>query len=62
MDDNYRIVLLDDGETFSASGYLCEVTEEAMEEILDGRKVRDMLGEGVTIVEWINNPPGDVNV
>ena len=62
--NNRRIVVLDDGETWTDAGYVCEVTDEAYEEICDGRKVRDMLGpgDGVTIIDWINNAPADVEV
>ena len=54
-----RIVVLNDGETWTESGYVVEVTDKAYEEICDGRKVKNMLdvGDGVTIIEWINNPP-----
>jgi hypothetical protein len=67
MDNNNndrRIVVLDDGETWSEAGYVAEVTDKAYEEICDGRKFKNMLspGEGVTIIDWINTPPGDVNV
>jgi hypothetical protein len=61
MDNNTyrRIVVLNDGETWTESGYVVEVTDKAYEEICDGRKVKNMLdvGDGVTIIEWINNPP-----
>ena len=57
--NNRRIVVLNDGETWTESGYVVEVTGKAYEEICDGRKVRNMLGpgEGVTIIDWINEPP-----
>ena len=56
---NRRIVVLSDGETWTESGYVVEVTDKAYEEICDGRKVKHMLwpGEGVTIIDWINEPP-----
>ena len=56
-DNNKRtIVVLEDGETWSDSGYVCEVTDEAYEQICDGRKVKNMLSpdEGVTIIDRIN--------
>jgi hypothetical protein len=62
MDNNNndrRIVVLDDGETWSDAGYVAEVTDKAYEEICDGRKFKNMLnpGDGVTIIDWINNAP-----
>ena len=55
-DSNRRIVVLDDGETWSEGGYVVEVTDKAYEEISDGRKFKNMLspGDGVTIIDWIN--------
>jgi hypothetical protein len=57
--NNRRIVVLNDGETWTESGYVVEVTDKAYEEICDGRKVKHMLGpgDGVTIIDWINEPP-----
>ena len=62
--NNRRIVVLDDGETWSEAGYVAEVTDKAYEEICDGRKFKNMLapGDGVTIIDWINNAPTDVEV
>jgi hypothetical protein len=60
--NNRRIVVLDDGETWSGSGYVCEVTDEAYEEICEGRKPRNMLDAGVTIIDYINEPPGSESV
>ena len=61
MDNNNRkrLVVLNDGETWTESGYVVEVTAKAYEEICDGRKVKHMLGpgDGVTIIDWINEPP-----
>ena len=57
--NNRRIVVLSDGETWTESGYVAEVTDKAYEEICDGRKFKNMLnpGDGVTIIDWINNAP-----
>jgi hypothetical protein len=52
--NNRRIVVLDDGETWSGSGYVCEVTDEAYEEICEGRKPKNMVDDGLIIVDWIN--------
>ena len=54
-----RIVVLDDGETWSDAGYVVEVTDKAYAEICDGRKFKNMLSpdDGVTIIDWINNAP-----
>ena len=53
MDDNNndrRIVVLDDGETWSDAGYVAEVTDEAYKQICDGRKVKNMLDVTVSFV------------
>ena len=56
--NNRRIVVLDDGETWSGAGYVCEVTDEAYEEICEGRKPKNMLDASLTIIDYINDAPG----
>ena len=61
MDDNNnrRIVVLDDGETWSHTGWVCEVTDEAYEQIIDGRKPGNITEEeGLKVIDYINDAPG----
>jgi hypothetical protein len=39
-----RIVVLDDGETYSVEGYVVTVTDEELDEIESGMKVSHVIG------------------
>jgi len=56
MNNNKRLVVLSDGETWSEHGWVVEATDEAYEQILDGRHPGSFTSEeGLKVVEFIND-------